>query len=422
MPVLAALTVCWLIVTVVAGSYPALVLSSFSPMLLIRKGKHKLLFELLFRRGLVVLQFACSVILIIAVVVISQQMKYVSEKSLGFIPESVLAINVNSIESNKQFMALKNSLQNIADVKGVSVVQDAPGKMTSLNSLEASDNPENKIPLFTCNAQYGVVGALGLQLLAGKDLPENIEKSDSNTYIVVNKKVIDFYGWKPEEAIGKAIDGWKDNTYISGVVADFNYASLHQPIGAYLYYESNEGGQSYNDILVKFSTDHFAKTMRQIEQAYKINVPSAPFDYQFLDEIIDRLYKADRVTAKISLLFSVLAILVSCLGLFGLTAYTAERRKKEIGIRKVLGASVINISGLLSADFLKLVLISVIVAIPVAILLMNNWLNDFAYHIQISWVVIVLASLSAMLIAYITVSIQAVKAAKVNPINSLKAE
>jgi len=420
--VLLALACIWLVVTLVAGSYPAFMLSSFSPMTLMGKGSGKSSFELLFRRALVVLQFSCSVILIITVIVIARQMKFVSQKNLGFAPSSVLAINISGIQEQKEFDALQHSLKNIPAVKEITVVQNVPGRMTSLNSLEQRDNPRNIIALNTCNAQHGVVSTLGLKFLAGKDLPEKIHENDSACYLVVNKKVIDFYGWTPDEAIGKKVYGWQNNTFIIGVVADFNYTSLHQPVGAYLYYESNSGGEPYNDVLVKFSTSHFSQTMQQIEKAYKKNVPMTAFDYQLLDNVIDQLYRADRVTSRISLLFSVLAIFVSCLGLFGLTAYSAEKRKKEIGIRKVLGATIFNITSLLSKDFLKLVLVSIVIAVPVSVLLMNKWLNNFAYRINISWVAIAIAAATAVIIAYITVSAQAIKAAKANPVDSLKTE
>lgn len=412
----------WLMLTFIAGSYPALVLSSFSPLTLMRKGSGKSLVELFFRRGLVVLQFICSVVLIISVIVIAEQMKFVSQKNLGFTPHSVLAINISGLQNHQQYNALINGLNNIPEVQRTTVVQDVPGKSVSLNTLSANDGTTNSIPLYTCNAQNGVVETMGFKLLAGKDLPKEIEREDKNRYLVVNKKLIDFYGWSPEEAIGKEIQGWSEHTYITGVVADFNYASLHQPVGAYLYYESNFGGNPYNDVLVRFNTAHFSQTLQQIENTFKKNVPMAAFDYQLLDDVIAQLYKGDKVTARISLLFSVLAIFVSCLGLFGLTAYTAEKRRKEIGIRKVLGASVLNISNMLSKDFLQLVLISVIIAIPLAILLMNHWLSNFAYRIQISWLAISLAALFAILIAYVTVSLQAIKAAKQRPVNSLKAE
>lgn len=417
-----ALACIWLLVTIIAGSYPALALSSYAPIILMNKGRGKNLFELLFRKGLVVLQFTCSVILIITVIVISQQMNFVSQKNLGFTPNSVLAINISGLQEQKEFDALQHNLKNIPAVKSMTVVQNVPGKMTSLNNLEHSDHSNNIIPLYTCNAQHGIVSTLGLKLLAGKDLPEKIDKTDSSCYLVVNKKVIDFYGWTPQEAIGKKVYGWNDNTYIAGVVADFNYSSLHQPVGAYLYYESNSGGEAYNDVLVKFNTTRFSDVMQQIEAAYKKTVPMAAFDYQLLDDVIDGLYKADRITSRISLLFSALAIFISCLGLFGLTAYSAEKRKKEIGIRKVLGATIFNITSMLSKDFLKWVLISVIIAIPISIMLMNNWLNNFAYRINISWVAIAVAALVAVIIAYVTVSTQAIKAAKANPVNSLKAE
>lgn len=259
--------------------------------------------------------------------------------------------------------------------------------------------------------------------MAGKKLPNLKQEGDTLVDVVLNKKAIDYLGYTPEEAIGKKVDmQLGDGATIIGVVDDFNFESLHKPVGgAYAFHNNNYESKSY--LLVRFNSVSVTNTMQQLEAAYAKVSPDSSFDYTFLDKNMEQLYAQDRKIAKVGLLFCLLAIFVACLGLFGLAAFTAEQRKKEIGVRKVLGgASVLGITQMLSADFLKLVIVSLLVAFPVAYILMQKWLQEFAYRIDIGWLVFFIAGMCAVIIALITVSFQAIKAATANPIKSLRTE
>jgi putative ABC transport system permease protein len=226
-------------------------------------------------------------------------------------------------------------------------------------------------------------------------------------------------GFSPEEAIGKEVYIGVPNTIV-GVVDDFNYESLHQPIGAYAFHNSTDEGKSY--MLVRFKTGNLSNTIEQLKGAFTKVLPTLDFSYSFLDQQLEKLYEREKRAGHISIIFCLLAIFVAAMGLFGLTAFMAEQRRKEIGIRKVLGASIVTITRLLTIDFTKLVLISIAIAFPLAYILMNNWLEGFAYHIDIPWWVFVLAGLVAIGIALFTVSFQAIKAALANPVKSLRTE
>lgn len=416
------LVVIWLIVTVLAGSYPAMLLSRSSALQLMQKRLAIGGMDRLLRKTLVVIQFSCSIILIIAVVIIYQQMKFIGNKNLGFNASGVMMINISGVREKQNLESLSNSLRQIPAVQEVSELQSPPGFSASLRSLRKADEKSGPA-LYTCYADAAVVPALGLQLLAGKTLPDHLSKTDSMVYVLVNKKVVDYLGWTPQEAIGKKVNvELGDNAYIVGVVGDFNYMSLKRPIEPYVYYAMNDAPESKNAMIVKVSTDQLMATMDKIKAAFMKNVPSAAFDYAFLDSHLASLYNTEKVVQKTVLLFSALAIFVSCLGLFGLSAFMAEQKTKEIGIRKVLGASNFSIGSMLSVDFLKLVLLSIVIGIPLAIYMMQKWLTHFEYRISISWVVVALAAIAGLLIAFITISYQSVKAARSNPLKSIKTE
>lgn len=412
----------WFIVTLLAGSYPALLLSGSSALQLMQKKFSRGGADQLFRKILVVVQFSCSIVLIIAIVIIYQQMKFVGNKNLGFNPSGVLMVNISGVRDPGHLESFSNAISQIPQVHEVSQLQVPPGFSASQRSLHKGDE-KSDLTLFTCHADGAVVSTLGLKLLAGKTLPEHLSKTDSMVYVVANKKVVDYLGWTPEEAIGRKVQvDLGNNAYVVGVVDDFNFLSLKRPIEPYIYYAANDAPESFNAMLIKMNTDQLASTMDKVQRDFAKYVPAVAFDYSFLDAHLATLYNADRVMQKVVLLFSCLAIFVSCLGLFGLSAFMAEQKTKEIGIRKVLGASSFSISKMLSLDFLKLVLLSIIIGIPVAIYLMQKWLSHFEYRIHISWLVVGLAATTGLLIALLTVSYQSIKAASANPVNSIKAE
>ncbi|RMB57121.1 ABC transporter permease [Dokdonia sinensis] len=412
----------WIITTLVAGSYPALHLSKFSPKEIMnpspaRKGAAKLV-----RKGLVVVQFAASVILIVSVAVMYKQMTFMQTKDLGFNPNQVLAINATVALENKSEDALLNKFKNNPIVQSVSLAQGYPGLGVSGRTLRKNDQDESGTNLQTNHSDAAIVDVLNLKLLAGQPLPRVKQRSDTIVEVLLNKKAVAYLGLSPEEAIGKKINAQLgSNAYIRGVVDDFNFTSLRAPIGAYAFH-NRPIGEYKNYLLVRFRESDLSTTLSTFEADFKEIIPGGAFDYSFLDKNTEKLYEAEQRTAQIGLIFSILAIFVACLGLFGLAAFTAEQRDKEIGIRKVLGASVFGITKLLSTDFIKLVGIALIIAFPLAYYVMNNWLQEFAYRISIGWEPFIFTGLCALFVALLTVSLQSIKAALRNPIGALRKE
>lgn len=410
----------WLVTTLVAGSYPAFYLSGFSPSAIL-KPANRTVSNAVIRKALVVFQFTASVVLIVGVLVVYQQLEFMKNKDLGYKPQNVVAVSTAAIKTYNKKQALANEVKKLSSVIEVGAAQGFPGMDVSGRSLHKNDQDENGKSIQTNVADASVLDVLQLKLLAGKTLPSVKQEGDTLVDVVLNKKAITYLGLTPEEAIGKKVDmQLGDDATIIGVVDDFNFESLHKPIGAYAFHNSRFEGKPY--LLVRFNSASVTSTMQQLEGAYAKVSPDSSFDYTFLDKNMEQLYEQDRKTAKVGLLFCLLAIFVACLGLFGLAAFTAEQRKKEIGVRKVLGASVLGITKMLSADFLKLIVVSIIVAFPVAYFIMQKWLETFAFRVSIGWLVFFVAGMCAVIIALITVSFQAIKAAAANPVKSLKAE
>ena len=416
----AGLLIMWIVITLISGSYPALYLSGFSPIWALKQSAPKGNSSVFVRKGLVVVQFASSIILIFGVIVIYQQMQYMRNKKLGFQPENVVAIDATAASNISQINTLMNSLQSQPNVLAVTRAQSFPGISTSTRSIRKNSEDQNGLNLSTNRSQPGIVEVLQLKLLAGADLPVKA-KDDTMVNVILNKKAVDYLGLTPQEAIGKkVIADLGDNAYIRGVVDNFNFTSLHEPMGAYAINDAPMEPKTF--FLVRFQSQNISKTMAGFENAFRKAIPDTAFDFTFLDQYLNTLYASEQRMAMIILIFSILAIIVACLGLFGLAAFTAEQRRKEIGVRKVLGATVSGITVLLSKDFLKLVILSIIIAAPLAWWVMTKWLQDFAYKINISWWVIGVAGLAAIIIALITVSFQAIKAAMANPVESLRTE
>ncbi|MGS2738566.1 ABC transporter permease [Sinomicrobium sp. M5D2P17] len=416
-----AILVVWILTSFIAGSYPALYLSGVSPKEVMSTSARQGNMAGMVRKGLVILQFSASVVLIIGVTVIYQQIQFILQKDLGYDPENVVAISAAVAVKNNSTEALLDEFRKAPPVLQVSMAQGFPGMEVSGRSLYVSENDPHGISLQSNRADHTVTEVLGLRLLAGRPLPRFKQEQDTTVDVILNKKAVDYLGYTPEEAIGKRVHaGLGNNSYITGVVNDFNFSSLHSPIGAYSFH--NGSMEPKRRLLVRFNSDNLPATLRDFKTRFKKIVPDSAFDYTFLDKNTEQLYAAEKRTARVGLVFSALAIFVACLGLFGLAAFTAEQRNKEIGIRKVLGASVFRITRLLSKDFLKLVCLALIIAFPLAYWLMDKWLREFAYRIEISWVTFLVTGISALLITLITISFQSIKAAMLNPVKTLKAE
>ena len=418
--ILSFLLLIWLVTTFISGSYPALYLSRFSPKEVLKPSASKGGMVSIIRKSLVVAQFSASVVLIIGVIVIYQQLEYIQNKSLGYNPENVIAISTAGVRGGQANRALVDAFERLPNVSVAGRSQGYPGMGVSGRGI-TKPNSDESIYIQTNVSEHAVADVLQLNLLAGQLLPKNKQQGDTLVEVLVNKTTIDFLGYSPEEAIGKKVSmQLGNNAYIYGVVDDFNFTSLHNPIGAYAFHNSNREPKSF--LLVRFKNKVLTETISNFENTFKDIAPNSAFEYIFLDKNLELLYEKEQRTANVGVLFSILAIIVACLGLFGLAAFMAEQRHKEISIRKVFGASISRIVKLLSIDFIKLVLISLAISFPLALYFMNNWLQDFAYRINISWTVFAIAGVIALLITFITVGYQAIKAAIANPIKSLRTE
>jgi putative ABC transport system permease protein len=417
--------------SLLAGIYPALLITRFKPVSSLKTGNamagdQKTVW---LRKGLVVTQFTISVGLLIAVALMAQQVQYLRSKDLGFNKDNIVDID---IEDAAKANVLAAELRKITQVKDFSFATSPPstgGRGTAMSKTNGEDPTRQDVSLIFCDDNY--VKLYGLKLLAGrfnqisdttyfsKTLPE----TQRTTKVVVNEKLLETMTFgKPTEAIGKKFWAGMNggNMEIVGVVADFSTGSLHEAMKPmFMAAIPKRFGQV--GIKIEAGSD-VPLTIAAIEKAWKTTYPEGIFNFKFLDAKIDAFYKAEIRLYNLFKVFAGLAMLISCLGLWGLASFAAQQRTKEIGIRKVLGASVAGIATLLSKDFLKLVLIAIVIASPIAWFLMHKWLQDFAYRISIGWWVFALVGFVAVLIALLTVSFQAVKAAVANPVKSLRTE
>lgn len=416
--------VIWVIITLVGGSYPAFMMSSISSLSLMKNMATQSLAAQYLRKGLVVFQFTCSIILIIGVIVISLQMRYVNDKDLGYQPTNTLVIPLNAINSTEKLNNIKQSILDLTGTESIAIVQAFPGYGESGKTIQRPGWSTESLPVSASVTSGAVVPTLGLDLLAGTDLPEHLSATDSTTYILVNEVVSAYLGYEnPIDAVGQTLaTELSPQTNIVGVVRNFNYGSLRDAVGGYVYSRGNKMSESVRYFLVRYDTQNVTPYVAQVQQLFNKQLPDAAFDYQFLDEHVKSYYTAENRTNSIITSFSILTIFIACLGLFGLAAFTAEQRKKEIGVRKVLGASFYKIVQLLSGHFLGLVFVALLIGGPIAWWIFSNWLQDFNERITIPWWSFVLAGLFSVGIALLTVCYQAVRAAVANPVDSLRDE
>ncbi len=424
--ILLILLACLMITTLFAGSFPAFYLSSISSLNLMGKGKSRnaALVEPA-RKGLVVFQFASSIILIISVIIMIQQMKYIADRNIGFNPEKLLATNTISIKTTKSYESLVNGLNQIPGTTAITGTQAIPGLGESGKNIHKLGNSDPAgLPVFTNVTNGPVVKTLGLKLLAGRDLPGSLSLGDTVNYVLINEVALAYLGYqKPEDAIGQLLNTESaGKSIIEGVVANFNFKSLKENIGGYYFNRMNVPSEGIRYLMIRFETEHTQEYLAQVEQVFKTHIPESAFDYTFVDNHVAQQYMAEKRSNHILISFSILTIGIACLGLLGLAAFTAEQRSKEIGIRKVLGASVFNISNLLTGGYFKLILIAFVIASPIAWYFMNHWLNDFAYRIEIPWWAFVIAAGITLLITALTIGFQTLKAAIANPVDSLRDE
>ncbi len=409
-----------LIVGLLAGSYPALLLSSFSPIESLkgklRVGKN----GAIFRKALVVFQFGISVLLIISITVIMSQMHYMKNTDLGFRQDQAMIVRFDNDDIRKHSLQFKNELLRNTAVQSVSLMSGEPGGFHDSYGFEAEGKPGGRLLLNTEYTDFDYVKTLGLTVIAGRDFSSAFP-TDTAHAAIINHSAAMKLGYTPQEAVGKWIKNLTRDTIrrsIVGVVEDFHYMSLKEPIGSLVI----TPGTDKRLALVKLRSPNMQAAINDCKKAYTSLVSSYPFEYSFLDEKFSQLYKTEIRQQSILSVFSIIAICIACLGLFGLASYTAVKRTKEIGVRKVLGSSIQNIVVLLSKDLLKPVFAGTVIAIPVAYYFMAKWLQGFAYRVPIHWWMFAGAAAVAVIIALATVSVQAVKAALANPVKSLRTE
>jgi ABC-type antimicrobial peptide transport system permease subunit len=417
-----------------AGIYPAWAITRFQPATTLKTGfVNAAPQSALLRKGLVITQFSISVCLLIGLLLIGKQMNYMRHKDLGFDKENIVMVPVPFNESTKDKILLDNELRNLPGIKDWSFSTSSPsgeGHWGTIMSVIGKDDPGQK-SVTTIMTDDKFCSLYGLKLKAGRffnkadtgSVSRSIPEGQRYAKSVVNEKLIQELGFpSPEAALGKrfwiGMNGW--NAEIVGVVADFNISSLHEAIKPTLITQFLPFCEKVS-IKIQAGTD-IPVMISKINASYKKVYPSGIFEFNFLDQRLDALYKDDARLYSLFKIFSVLAMLISCLGLWGLITFAAQQRIKEIGIRKVLGASVPNIVSMLTKDFIVLVCIAIVIAVPLAYWGINKWLQDFAFRIHIGWAAFVIAGAAAILIAMITVSFQAIKAGIANPVKSLRTE
>jgi putative ABC transport system permease protein len=409
-----------IVVGIVSGSYPALFLSSFHPIhvlkgLKIFDGQKSFL-----RSGLVILQFSISVILMISTLVVYRQLQFIKNRDIGFAKENLLYIKmpeVGDLHNNKEL--LKTTLDQQPDLSDYTITDELPTYLTSGSLLSwPTKAPDEQVIAYRLRTDENFIKTFGMHLVAGRFFSKDL-KTDDSTY-VVNEATVRAMGLQPLTALGKKLSiGLEDKgATIIGVVKDFNFKPVHQPVEPLIIKNNFAGGH----LVLRTTPEHMQTIVAEVKKVFGKIYGDNPFSYGFVDEDLSNLYRAEQRMGKLFNVFSLLSIIISCLGLFGLAAFATQKRTKEIGVRKVLGASEGGIVVLLSKDFIKLVAFALVIAFPIAGWLMNKWLQGFTYRVSLTWWTYAFAGLAALLVALITVSYQSIKAAIANPVKSLRTE
>lgn len=413
---LAAITV---VCGLVAGSYPSLLLSSFRPVNVLKGLKLKAGSAGLIRRGLVVMQFTVSIVLIISTVIVFQQIQHVKKRDLGYSKDNLMGIPLQG-DMGKNFAGIKQHLLNTGVVENATLSNHhtISGGNNSVGFKWKGKDPNAKILISVRDISPELLATNGIKIIAGRNF--NADPATDSLSVIITQSLARLMNVKT--AIGETLQRNGKTYKIVGVINDLVYGNIYTQSDPLVYFcASNYQDENLLYVKLKPGVDQ-ATAIAKIEAVIKTDNPGYPFDYSFEDDLFNNMFISEAMVSKLSRVFAALAIIISCLGLFGLAAYTAERRTKEIGIRKVLGATASRLVGMLCAEFVKLVLLSALLAFPIAWYAMHKWLLNYAYHVNINWWVFAAAGAGALLIAIATISFQAVKAAMMTPVKAIKTE
>lgn len=410
------------LVGIIGGIYPALLLSSFRPASILKQyvvaGGGRL------RRILVVAQFTISIILMVGTIVVYQQMRFIQDKELGFDKEQLIVVPLGFDQTVRSaYDPLRNTLLQAPEIISVSAISQVPGYQEGGYGLWTegmADDSEDWLDIGGVPSDPHVVETLGLQLVAGEGFVDRPADSlqNGNYQYLLNEAAVRATGWRIDEAIGKRVALSSNRTgTVVGVLKDYHFLSLHEAITPLAYFVEPS---SIQHMLIRTVAGGTPGALQKLEELWTARLPHRPFTYSFLDDELDRLYRAEQQTSKVFSIAAGLALFIACLGLFGLAAFSTTRRTKEVGIRKTLGATEAQIVFLLSSEFTRLVLIGFVIAVPVAYLIMNRWLEAFAYQISITMGLFAIVGCAVMLIAWVTISTQAIRTALADPVKSLR--
>jgi putative ABC transport system permease protein len=407
------------LVAILAGSYPALLLSKFKPIEVL-KNRIRLGGSNVFTKSLVTLQFTLSIGLIIATIVILQQTKYMTTKNPGFNKENVVIVDAGQTNAKKNYPLFKQALSSDPNIVSIASAETGLGEGAEFQGHGFMYNGIPKtVYEYLIDPDY--IDALGMQLIAGRNFKPAIT-DDTATSVIINEAMMNEFGWTLNNAIGQQVKGYTNTKtpVVIGVVKNFNFQPLTEKIQPQLFHQF--AGHRARKFFVRIKPGNPSRVIAATQKTWSSIVPEVPFKYSFLDDDLDNFYKSEKRWSSIVGWAGGISIFLACLGLFGLAALAAANRVNEIGVRKVLGASVRSIVTLLSKDFLKLIAIALVIASPIAWYFMNNWLHSFAYRINVGWEVFAVTGIFAIAIALITISFQAIRAALAKPVKSLRTE
>ncbi|HNP17113.1 MAG TPA: ABC transporter permease [Fulvivirga sp.] len=411
----------FVVVGIGSGIYPALVLSSFVPIKVLKDSQVKGGRGAVLRKGLVIIQFSLSIIMIIGTVIAINQLDFLRKSGTGFNKDQILYISALNTPMTRNYEAFKKQVELQPDVYSVTGVLDVLGAHHQGQNVRFEGMEKSKLfSIFWVNHDF--FKTFDLEIVQGRAFKENI-LSDDTTTLVVNEALARQMGWTLEETIGKKFEINNNSGEIIGVVKDFNFVSKHREIEPLVIQQRSPSFHfnfSLKYVAIRLNSKDISNTLSDIETKWKVAAPGFPFDYFFLDQELNKLYKDEEKLANVANIFSVLAVIVACLGLFALASFMAEERKKEIGIRKVMGASATQIVLLLSMDFTKLVLVAFVIACPIAYYVITSWLNNFAFHVDINWLIFLFVGVVTLVIALLTIMYRALESAFSNPVKVMR--